>query len=355
MAGGVDMANIYDIDGNVLYRDSNQWANKKIWWCGTSIPAGHDQSSGLPISGLSYPELVAQLLGATVYNVSLGSSMIRANTRTGDYAGGVASSILYSLSQTIDEKEDIISNWSTIKQVLAVVSGYETLTEGIQNTALSSSFENRLLPYLDGTNDMPDLFVIDHGHNDGNVNYSMPNPEGAGTISDMEIEPTLESISSQLLAEDTYMTANSKANLISFYGSLGSIHSADLNAFVASVNRNCFIGAVNFICTLILKYNPRARIVFIGNLDSWERPHVWKAQEKAAASWEFPIIKMWEYTGFSEHYVPGTEHFWANTGTKAFKMKQIYCKDGIHPMTDTTGRSLQVYANTIANALRNII
>ncbi len=349
------MANIYDIDGNTLYLDTNKWSGKKIWWCGTSIPAGKDPALGVEGNGMSYPLLVGDLLGATVYNVAAGSSMCRANVRTGDYVNAYAVNILYSLSQTLEEKNSIIANWDTIKQSMTAVSGYETLTDAIKTQAREASFDNKLMPYLDGTNPMPDLFVFDHGHNDWKEVYSIPNPEGAGTIPDIELEPTAANISGNILAEDTYMTANSNAKLVSYFGSLNSIPQAKRNDFIASVNRNCFIGAVNFLCTLILHYNPRARIVFIGNLDNWERTNVWKAQEALSKSWDFPIIRTWENAGFSGHYIPGTEKFWSSSGATALTMKQIYCKDGMHIHTDTTGVSLPMYAQIIANALRNIV
>lgn len=343
------MANIYDINGSILYQDMNKWKGKRIWWCGTSIPAGKD-----PTYSKSYPQLVGEYLGATVYNESLGSSMCRANVRTGDYVNAYAINIMYALTQTLEEKENIINNWDTLKQVMTSVSGYETLTDAMKAEMRRASFDNRLVPYLDGTNPMPDLFVFDHGHNDWKQVYSMPNPDGSGTIPDIELKPTAANISNGLLAQDAFMVANNNAKLVSYYGGLSTIPQSVRNEFIASVNRNCFIGAVNFLCTLILHKNPRARIVFIGNLDNWERAEVWKAQEAIAQSWEFPIVKMWEYTGFSGHYIPGTEHFWSTSGTMAQTMKQIYCRDGIHPGTDTTGVTVDMYARIIANALKNI-
>lgn len=78
------------------------------------------------------------------------------------------------------------------------------------------------------------------------------------------------------------MTANNNEKLESFFGDVSGIPSAELVAFIASVNRNCYIGAMNFLCTLILHYNPRAKIIFIGNLDSWRRTDMKEAQEYVA-------------------------------------------------------------------------
>ena len=328
----------------------NYWAGKNIWWCGTSIPAGVDVAIGSEGNGLTYPELVGQYLNATVINKSLGSSMARANVRTGDYVDVVSHNIIYALSQTTEEKQYLIDNWATIKQVIHDPNTYESLS-AISANVLGASFESRLMPYLDGTYEMPDLFVFDHGHNDWKTIYTMPD----GTTPDTELQPTASNISNDILAEDTYMTDNNNAKLISFFGEISSIPSAKRSEFVASVNRNCFIGAVNFLVTLILSKNPRARIVFIGNLDNWEKPQVQPAQEALANSWEFPLIRVWEHTGFSDHYIPNTSTFWNASGTTDLTMKQIYCKDSVHPHSDTTGETIPMYARIIANALKNIV
>lgn len=330
--------------------EANCWNGKKIWWCGTSIPEGRDTSIGTEGSGLSYPALVGQILGATVFNESLGASMCRANVRTGDYVKAKAANLLRAFTQTTEEKQYIINNWSTIRLLLNDPNTYKTLDATQQAAALGATFEERLMPYLDGTKPMPDLFVIDHGHNDWKSFYTMPD----GTTPDTELKPTVENIANNVLAEDTYMTANNNAKLISFFTEISNIPSVKRAEFIASVNRNCFIGAVNFLCTLILSKNPRARILFIGNLDNWEKPQVQPAQEYIASSWNFHLIKMWEYLGFSGHYIPNTATYWDDEGTTDLTVKEIYCKDGVHPHSDETGEAIEIYAHTIANVLKNI-
>lgn len=322
------------------------WKDKKIWWCGTSIPEGRDTAIGSPSNGKSYPEIVGELLDADVINVSLGSSMARANTCTGDYNDAYSYNIVRAMSATVEEKTDMIQNWSTYRTRLRDPDTYTDLSS-LQTTILNSSFENLLLPYLDGTNEMPDVFVFDHGHNDHK--YKLANNE-----TDIMLTPDVQNISGGVLAEDTYMTANNNEKLESFFGDFSGIPSAEFDAFIASVNRNCYIGAMNFLCTLILHYNPRAKIIFIGNLDSWQRTGLTDAQEYLANSWEFPIIKIWEQTGFSNHIIPGTAHFWNSENTTDLTMKKIYCKDGTHPHSDTTGTSIQMYANVIVNALKTL-
>ena len=229
------------------------WAGRNMLWLGTSIPAGRDPEAGEG-TGSTYPALVRTLLGATGTNEARGASCVRINSSTGEYTGMKFTHFLRALTRTQAECEDIITNWANYS---GYYSAHETLTTGEIAALRSHSFEQILLPYLNGTEDMPDLFVIDHGHND-------VNPRGVDGLSDLWIEPTPEMIQSGILAEDTYMTANNYANLkTALNNDLSGI--TDKAAFAASLNRNCFKGAMNFLITVILTYNPYARIIIVGD------------------------------------------------------------------------------------------
>lgn len=326
------------------------WHDKIAWWCGTSIPEGVNPNTSSEYYGESYPQIVGDILNVkTMTNTSLGSSMCRANVRTGDYVNAVSYNLIYALTQTTEEKQDLISNWGTIKDVLYDPNTFADLSN-VSTYVLNSTFEKKLIPYLDGTYDMPDLFVIDHGHNDYKPYYSLSNGNP-----DIELEPTVANIESGELAEDTYMTANNYYNLKRFIGDLSHIPSNQFDSFVASLNRNCYKGAVNFLITVILYHNPRARIVFIGNLDNWIKPELTTAQESIANSWLFPLIEVWKYLGLSSHIVPNSYNYWGTSNPTDFTVKQIYCKDNVHPHTDTTGVTIEKYANIIANKLKQYV
>lgn len=232
------------------------WAGRNILWMGTSIPAGRDPNTQNDDRD-PYPKLVAAMLGATCYNAAEGSSCVRINASTGEYTGMKFTHFLRALTRTIGECDDIIQHWDNYK---AYYSAHETLTEDEKEALTVNSFENKLVPWLNGldpTKPMPDLFVIDHGHND-------TSPRGVDGLSDLWIEPTLEMIESGILAEDTYMVANDYAHLkTALNNDLSGI--TDKAAFAASLNRNCFKGAMNFLITVILTYNPYARIVIVGD------------------------------------------------------------------------------------------
>lgn len=230
------------------------WTGKRFLWMGTSIPAGSDPEAGEG-TGATYPQLVATYLGATVTNIARGSSCVRANASDGMYTGFYFSHFLRSFTRMVDEADAIEDDWANIYPNIA--NAPSSLTAEQVQTMKSLSFENLLVPYLDGTNTTPDLFVIDYGHND-------VRPKGIDGKRDLWIKPTAANIQSGLLAEDTYMTANNYANLkLAFDSDLSGI--TDMSAFAASVNRNCLQGALNFLITVILSYNPYARIIIISD------------------------------------------------------------------------------------------
>ena len=335
----------------------NYWANKNIWWCGTSIPAGSDATLGSEetVAGM-YPKQVGVNLDATVFNEAVGGSMCRANVRTGDYNGANITNITSALSMTNEEVEAFIANYDTLRSLPKNSGWPTTLSTGNVNRLRAASFEKKLLPYLNGTKPFPDLFVIDHGHNDWKYNKS------DGT-SDITIEPTIENIQSGELAEDTYMTANNNANLERFFGSLADIPSARKEEFIASINRNCYIGSVNFIITLILRYNPHARIIFISNYEykngagKGYAPLI-NAQEYLANSWAFPLCEVYKYLGFSDHIIPGSMN-WFNSeypnvtrSTADVTCFRAYNPDNVHPHSDTTGDANKNYAGIIAEFIK---
>lgn len=229
---------------------ANMWQGKTMLWLGTSIPAGSDPSAG---SGAAYPDIVAEQLGATVINKARGSSCVRINSSQGDYKNMYYPHFLRSLSRMVSEVDDIVANWSTIQPNIA--GAPSTLSADEIATMKAHSYENLLMPYLNGTNAMPDVFVIDHGHND-------KRPKGADGGYDMYVDSSYENIMTGKVAVDTWMVANGYANLKTALNSdLSKV--GNINQFASTLNRNTFKGAMNFIITLILRYNPRARIIIV--------------------------------------------------------------------------------------------
>jgi hypothetical protein len=256
---------------------------------------------------------------------------------------------------TLEEAESFISNYDAIRRLDRNGSLPATLESSYMNRIRQGSFEVKLMPYLDGTKPMPDLWIIDHGHNDWKYRDSK------GQI-DIALEPTRANIDSGELAEDTYMTETIDgvpyARLQSYLGSFENIDPAKLDDFVCSLNRNCYYGALNFITTLILVHNPRARFMMIGNYsneysgETGYAPLI-PAQKAWAADWCFPFCDVASCLGTSQHIIPGTSNFFDDYvfhyDTNVF---HIYCPDGVHPSSDSSQYALEIYAGIVVEFIK---
>ena len=328
----------------IVTAGGNFWTGKTIWWCGTSIPAG------------GYPQIVGEMLGANCINTAVGGSMCRANVRTGDYNGANINNITSSLSMTLEEVENFIANYDQIRQLSGNINSFpETLGSSNEKRMRDGSFENKLMPYLNGTKPMPDLWIIDHSHNDRKYKKK------DGSI-DIDLEPTRANIDSGELAEDTYMTANNCENLQKYIGSLENVKASDKDKLVCSLNRNCYYGALNFICTVILHHNPRARIMMISNYSNeyvgeTGYADLIEVQRKWAREWGFPYFDISTSFGASAvHIIPGTKDYASNQHSAVFdydiNLFRIYCPDGVHPSSDTSLHSMNVYAGLISEFIK---
>lgn len=277
---------------------NSQWKDKTIWWAGTSIPAG------------GWPQLLDPMLGTTVINVAQGSSMIRRGKidQTDGYGwtGLAWQNVAYSLSQTLAEKNELINNWDYWRTVLTNTPP-TTLTDAQKNLFRSCSYEQRLIPYLDGTNVMPDLFVLDHGHNDN-------------LVSDTDSQ----------------------------YTQVPAVRN----------DRNYFLGAINFIVDEILKYNPRAMIIFMGHYENARKTRISIAQSNISEYWDFPICKLWERLGWTQQIVQ-TTGYWSDASTwvpsggslTSKTITQIWMFDDLHPSSLPTR---QYIANRVKGWIDNI-
>ncbi|MDR6564966.1 MULTISPECIES: hypothetical protein [unclassified Arcicella] len=295
-------SDITDLKNYVDNSNPSGWKGKTIFWLGTSIPEG----------GL-YPTNSAVNLGATAINKAVGSSMVRISRADGTINSLAWQNVCYSLSHTIAEKQDLIDNWATYRLILSN-NPPTTLDATEQAKILSCSYENRLLPYLNGTFPMPDLFVFDHGRNDN-------------------------------LSSDTdtqYTTVPSVRN-----------------------DRRYYMGAMNYLIDLIYQYNPYARIAFVGHYENWDFSRVSVGQQNLANYWQLPILKTWEHTGFSQNIVVGSHTLWSvapwsnyipsgqNTALD-MNMRRVMLPDYIHPSSATNGKPQALLTAIITNWLKTL-
>lgn len=279
------------------YIPINNFTNKKIWWCGTSIPA------------TGYPQVVGECVNAQVWNEAQPSSMIRASKYNGSIVGMNYQNCFLSLSQTFAEKQSIMDNWVSGLNSQGVITtggafGWRDLLTGNppadfntwSNAAgiLSFSYEMKLVSrYLDNSNPnfrgTPDVFVFDHGHND---------------------------------IEDNKYDLDSESAI----------------ATTTGTDRSTYIGACNYLIKLILTANPRAKILIIGHYESDRKTNIYKAQENLAKLWGFPILRLWEKLGWNQMQIT-TNGYWSDSFTwhnslgpiVTKTLTQIWMNDDLHP------------------------
>lgn len=248
--------------------------------------------TSIPDVGL-YPELTATNLNFTLINESLATSSMRATKMDGSHTGLYWLIYCLSLSQTTIEKQYIIDNWSTIRLDFDF-SNQDRIPPVTLTTEQQNAILNSSYQVKITPNLNADLFVFDHGFND------------------------------------------------LWWDSTSAVETIPPN----TRDRGYMIGAFNYLVDYILTNRPFARIILIGHHENKNAHSVYlcSAQSKLATQWNFPLLKTWEKTGFSLEVIQSTGLTVLNT----------WIPDGIHPSSDTTGKTKILYSNIITNFLQRI-
>lgn len=292
----------------LLYKNVTKLTNKKIVWFGTSIPAGGEDIKSDGYEG-AYPNRLGQMLGATVYNEAVGSSDMRAGTHgqyvTADdpmgYGGISAIGLMLSFTLSSSEKQEICDNWDSKWKDIITWYGDQVDMSNIDNYK-STSWDIILPKYLTGGSvGQCDLYVFDCGYNDQSRGL------GFTDLSDIPTDPT---------------------------------------------DRRYFIGAIRFIAEKIYADNPKAKIILVGHYSTnqWQggmsTKYLCDAQTELSENLSLPLFKTWEHTGFS--FIS----FEVNNETITPAL--AWLPDGIHPASDTTGKTLQYYAEILYDYFKDI-
>lgn len=300
------------------FRDlNNRFKDKTILFLGQSIVA---YGGGT----LSFPGIVCSMLGAKCINKAQpGSCLRKAYTNGDDFvmtssdegSGPTSASDLQkrSLTATVAEKED---KWGT--------SDFN-----------SYSYENILLPYLDGTEDFPDYIVIDFPSDN---NY-----RGTTAALEYSSDPYLSTVpNDEMKTSSQYGDGNKlQSDPFSETSDMDSTNSKNGYGFGVECNRNTYIGAINFIIKLIYSYNPYAKIVLGRFISESRRPDMYEAQKVVADYWQLPMYDCSPFLGWSMKIIPNSANAFNNRykltpestyyKTDNITAYNMHCLDGIHP------------------------
>lgn len=379
---------------DVARNSSLPWSGKKLVWLGTSIPAAGKYN--MPVS---YPLMVGDILGATVYNEAVGSSALHCKSpdriSTANPYGFLTNfeAVSRCITNSLDEMGWIIEHYNDSAVFTQNVPA--SLSDADKEFIRSCSWEVKLQKYFNA-NDFPDAWIIDHGHNDipsaaseatytekesmtgtqNNGYYSGGNFVSSTASSYIEYDVTNDLyvwISGTFGAwYDVYDIYDSDGNNIGFTRNATQTQVNALRVNVANAttlrvsNINTLIntigveklkyptynslysynGAFDFIVNKILTYNPRARIIMIGEYENQKYPTISENQLIASQRWEFPLYKQWENLGWSQQLIPVDGEYKS--------MLNIIIPDNLHPHTDTTGYALRQMSVNIAGWLLTI-
>ena len=261
---------------------------RRVLWLGTSIPT------------YGYPQILGRLCGAAIFNESIGSSGIakgiNANITQSNVCGIRGKYGLYSLCQTVQEKQYMIDHWETIASELGTS---DELTTDIINQSLTSSYETILDPYLTGNNAV-NLIVLNHAYND--------------SANETDV----------LVSDDPFDT-----------------HTLE--------------GAYNWTIRHILQANPHIGIVIFGHYS--DLPDVKEtALNKVAERWNIPYYKLKNDLGWSTEAISTTQRIgmdgeWTNISETTMQIRNMWCADGIHPIGKASDKIAQVSVPTFKNWL----
>ena len=348
---------ITDIDTRLSRLETSP---KNVLWVGTSIPAGN-VVDGVPNN---YPQMVADALGFNLYNNSIGASFVTfypnngiVNDESNDWQNksDIKEHVGYCLSAT---KQDVENKFRPILE--RIKANDSTMTDddiehyiGVWKWA---SYEDRIIPYIDGTIASCDTVIIDHGYNDRDNIVSV-----SGNYADATLD--YSSTTGAGGTGDKYPDPNR------FRGWYFINHFGDRDYFQGELYMNgCYqyaidgtggmkheyMGALMHIIMAIKKVNPNIKII-IGNYFAQRHPYqddlspyICRANEGVAKWMSLQCVNVYRYTGIIN-----------NTYTDKNGVTQSdfyrFCPDGVHPHTDLTGHSNRVIAGVYINALRGII
>ena len=329
-----------------------------VLWLGTSIPSGDINID--PQQTNTYPRMVADALGFDLYNMAKAGSFVAwypqapAWTTSNQVAAEFATA--YCLSAT---RQEIYDKYYNVLETIRRNEGLSTTwRDDYLNDFMDSSFETRILPYIDGTIAKCDGVVIDHGFNDkGNIfnvcqqhvtaDKDSISVWGPGSGADGVEYPVIGGNAGWWwlthLADNRYYDGEVYMNTV--YAVANGLAGNDTGGM-----RGEYFGAMAYIIAKIQQVDPRIRIV-IGNyfsqdygtalgdgMNSFQTKYILQANQSIADYYGFPCVNVYKHTGLRNRTIRKPD------GTTISDM-YWFCPDGVHPSSDTTGLSNTIVAS----------
>ena len=342
-------------DIQTLFAQSPNVSQSKVLWLGTSIPYGDGDNN--------YPKMVADGLGFTLYNNSRAGSFVSyyPNTPSWTTSAQVEAEFAtgFSLSATKQETRDKYYN------LLNTIRRNEGLGTAWRDNWItqfqSHSYEELIIPYIDGTKADCDIVIIDHGFNDRDNIFNVCSQHPVPSQDIISYWPADQvggatNIEYPVVGGNTgwYWLTHLSDNR--YYD--GEVYMNTLRALGAQNNggmKGEYFGAMAYVIEQIRKVNPRIRIV-IGNyfsldhgfdsMSSFVTKYILEANEQIAKYNGFQCVNVYQYTGLRNY------SFTSNDGVTTTDMIR-FCPDGVHPASDTTGQSNRFIANVYMKELRD--
>lgn len=323
-----------ELENKIKQSVEDKYFCDEVLWVGTSIPAEG-----------KYPERVAAELGFTLYNKAKSSSGIVKPTNEN------TSSIRYvlNLSETVDEMlsklqndkgntglSDAELNWyigadinTGVKHTRRVYNDNGSLnkeaTMANYKAFYGPSYEDTILPYIDGTLANCKMIVWDHGYNDGR-----------------------------------YITKQVQAG----YDTIDW----------ESTDRSTYTGAFRYLLNEIYKIDPAIVVVIAGyfsdnhheNSANYNTKDVCTMQQWIAEKYNLPLVPVWDLLHISDDIVLGSEgkllpgKNGAEVFPDGFSSHRQFCTDTVHPSVGSPGtwnyneRSIELYTQAMLKGLRDL-
>ena len=316
-------------------------ARNKVLWIGTSIPAGdiqHGDNGTTSLGSNNYPKMIADALGFTLYNNARGSSFVCFYPSSEDGTNAWAGKDWSEYSDQVWKGYSLSASHAQIDEKFGPLG----VPEWLINSFKRYSYESLIIPYIDGTKASCDTVIIDHGYNDRSViiNEASWHP-GEG-------ETQFKAGSGRQWLEDLCDPLDSKmVSETYFQGKWWNDESVS--------SKKHYMSAMIFLAKKIWAVNPKIKII-IGNYFA-TKSNVFGAEfgsdrlgefvclaNTAIASWlRVNCVEVWKHTGIYNRNLPAGNDY------------QLFCPDGVHPHSDSTGHSNKIIAGVYINSIRGTL